>query len=115
MLRKTVLSCLCASLFLGFGAACSGLRGYIYDSNPSDTGLRSISGAHLVFTSEDGAVVKHMHGNPQGFYQIDLPGGSYRVTATAGDYRDYASPTPVYVGGGGYDPLDVYMDRKHRP
>lgn len=78
-------------------AACTGYQGHVYQRLPDNTIGPTITGAALTFIKEDGSVTETALSDADGFYQVDLNAGRYRVTATHLDYEDYSSAPGFFV------------------
>lgn len=70
-----------------------GFEGYVADSGH---GL-GIPGVRITFEAEDGSYTDVVVADDRGVYQIDLPVGRYRVTATHEDYETYSTGTGFFV------------------
>jgi hypothetical protein len=82
-----------------------GIKGAVHDAG---TG-KALAGSFIIIKSVDGAVRKDTLSDVEGNYQIDLPKGSYNLTASLAGYQTNTSPTPIDTSGTAYTTVPINL------
>jgi hypothetical protein len=85
--------------------AAGGIKGTVKDAA---TG-KALAGALIYAKSQDGAIRVDAMSGADGSYQIDLPKGSYRLTANQAGYQTSSSATPIDTSGADYTIVPINL------
>jgi broad specificity phosphatase PhoE len=104
-----VVICIAFLTFDHAPARAAGYQGSVYGKE--EGGQQTLlKGVRLTFTSQSGKVSKEATTGPDGSFRIELPPGSYKVTAEHSDYEDYSSaPGTFTVAASGYNTADISL------